>query len=122
MSLRAKRSNLSDRKHVTIGTDFPDCGWHWKPLEGESTAMAATREDAINDALERLQKLGFTMENSFSEYGPMVAEAISTLGCNDDVAGWVEKYKRQHRHAPLPPPKRPIDGSNEAEWRSALGD
>jgi hypothetical protein len=62
------------------------------------------------------------MENSFSEHGPMVAEAISTLGCNDDVAGWVEKYKRQHRHAPLPPPKRPIDGSNEAEWRSALGD
>jgi hypothetical protein len=52
----------------------------------------------------------------------MVAEAISTLGCNEDVAGWVEIYKQKHRHTPLPPPKQPIDGSSEAEWRSALGD
>ena len=52
----------------------------------------------------------------------MVAEAISTLGCNDDVAGWVEMYKQKHQHNPLPPPKQPIDQSNETEWRSALGD
>jgi Questin oxidase-like len=84
--------------------------------------MAPTRQDAINDALQRLSGLGFTMENSFSEHGPMVAEAISTLGRNEDVAGWVEKYKQAHRHAPLPPPKQPIDASNETEWRSALGD
>jgi hypothetical protein len=84
--------------------------------------MAATRQDAINDALQRLDGLGFTMENSFSEHGPMVAEAISTLGCNEDVAGWVEKYKQKHRHNPLPPRKQPIDASNETEWRSALGD
>jgi hypothetical protein len=38
--------------------------------------MAATRQDAINDVLERLYDLGFTMENSFSERGPMVAEVI----------------------------------------------
>ena len=41
--------------------------------------MTATRQNAINDALERLDHLGFTMENSFSEHGPMVAEAISTF-------------------------------------------
>jgi len=64
--------------------------------------MAVTRQDAINDALDRLSSLGFTMENSFSEHGPMVAEAISTLGCNEDVAGWVEIYKQRHQHAPLP--------------------
>jgi hypothetical protein len=62
------------------------------------------------------------MENSFSEHGPMVAEAISTLGCNEDVARWVEIYKQKHRHAPLPSRKQTIDGSNEAQWRSALGD
>ena len=84
--------------------------------------MAVTRQDAINDALDRLSSLGFTMENSFSEHGPMVAEAISTLGCNEDVAGWVEIYKQKHQHAPLLPRKHPIDGSNETEWRSALGD
>lgn len=84
--------------------------------------MAATRQDAINDALERLSGLGFTMENSFSEHGPMVAEAISTLGRNKDVAAWVERYKEAHQHAPPPPRKQPINGSNETEWRSALGD
>ena len=84
--------------------------------------MAATRQDALNDALERLDGLGFTMENSFSEHGPMVAEAISALGRNDDVAGWVEIYKQKHRHNPLPPRKQPIDGTNETERRGALGD
>jgi Questin oxidase-like len=84
--------------------------------------MATTRQDAIDDALERLDSLGFTMENSFSEHGPMVAEAISTLGRNEDVAGWVEIYKQRHRHAPLPPRKQPIDGGDEAGWGSALGD
>ena len=84
--------------------------------------MAVTRQDAINDALDRLSSLGFTMENSFSEHGPMVAEAISTLGCNEDVVGWVEIYKQKHHHAPLPSRKQRIDGSNETEWRSVLGD
>jgi hypothetical protein len=70
--------------------------------------MAATRQDAIDDALERLEDLGFTMEHSFSEHGPMVAEAISTLGCNDDIAGWVETYKAKHRHEP-PPPKEAMN-------------
>jgi Questin oxidase-like len=84
--------------------------------------MPVTRQDAINDALERFKNLGFTMENSFCEHGPMVAEAISTLGCNEDVAGWIEIYKQEHWHNPLPPRKQPIDRSSQAEWRSALGD
>ena len=80
--------------------------------------MAATRQDAINDALERLYDLGFTMENSFSEHGPMVAEALSTLGRGDAVPRWVETYKAKHDHAPPPPRKEPIDGKNER--RSAI--
>jgi hypothetical protein len=84
--------------------------------------MAATRQDAINGALERLYDLGFTMENSFSEHGPMVAEAMSTLGRDDAVPRWVETYKVKHNHAPPPPRKEPIDGKNEIQWRNALGD
>jgi hypothetical protein len=84
--------------------------------------MTIIRQDVINDALERLSSFGFTMENAFSEHGPMVAEAISTLGCNEEVADWVEIYKQNHQHAPLPPRKQRVDGWNETAWRSALGD
>lgn len=52
----------------------------------------------------------------------MVAEAIRTLGCKEDVAGWIEAYKQKHQHAPLPPRKQPIDQSNQTEWRNSLGD
>jgi hypothetical protein len=84
--------------------------------------MTITRQDAINDALERLSRLGFTMENTFSEHGPIVAEAISTLGCDEKVADWVEIYKQKHQHAPLPPRKQRVDEHDETGWRSALGD
>ena len=69
--------------------------------------MAPTRQDVINDALERLSGLGFTMENSFSEHGPMVAETITTLGRNEDVAGWVERYKQAHRGLTAAPAQQP---------------
>jgi hypothetical protein len=52
----------------------------------------------------------------------MVAEAISTLGRNDKIPSWVETYNSKHRHVPTPPPKDPIDGTNETQWRAALGD
>jgi hypothetical protein len=84
--------------------------------------MAATRQDAINDALERLYGLGFTMEHSFSEHGPMVAGAISSLGRDDAVPRWGEIYKEKRDHALAPPRKEPIDARNEVQWRNALGD
>ncbi len=83
--------------------------------------MGPTRQDALNDALERLHDVGFTMEPGFSEHGPMVAEAISTLGHDADVARWVEAYKAKRRHLPVPPHQAPIDGTDEAQWRGALG-
>jgi hypothetical protein len=83
--------------------------------------MATTRQDAINDPLERLYDVGFTMQPGFSEHGPMVAEAISTLGYDDEVAGWVESYKAKRCHIPPPPLQEPIDGADERSWQSALG-
>ncbi len=80
-----------------------------------------TRQDAINEALERLYELGFTMEPGFSEHGPMVAEAVSTLGRNDDVRQWVDAYKAKWRHMPPPQRQEPIDGTSEDRWRNALG-
>lgn len=89
--------------------------------------MAITRQDAINDAYERLYGVGFSIKLApiapdFAAHGPMAAEALSTLGENDAVAGWVDAYKAERHHLPMPPRKEPIDGKNETAWRSALGD
>jgi hypothetical protein len=85
--------------------------------------MAMTRQEAIEDGLARLRGKGmsFTMGPGFAEHGPMVAEAISSLGFNDRVAGWVDAYNDQTRHLPLPPQQQPIDGRHEGDWRAALG-
>jgi len=81
-----------------------------------------TRQDAINDALARLKGIEFTMEPGFSEHGPMVAEAISSLGRNDRIAPWVDRYIAHYRHVAAPPLHEPIDGADEGAWRGALGD
>jgi hypothetical protein len=83
--------------------------------------MAMTRQEAIEDGLARLKGVGFTMGPGFAEHGPMVAEAISSLGFNDRVAGWIDAYNGKRRHLPLPPPQRPIDGADESDWHAALG-
>lgn len=80
-----------------------------------------TRQEALNDAYDRLKDIWFNMEPIFAEHGPMVAEAISTLGRNAAVGPWVESYKANHRHLPPPPKKDAIDPANESNWRTALG-
>lgn len=85
--------------------------------------MTMTRQDAIEDGLARLRRNGmsFTMGPGFAEHGPMVAEAISSLGFDDRVGAWIDGYNSKTRHLPLPPAQRPIDGTNETDWRAALG-
>jgi Questin oxidase-like len=80
--------------------------------------MAVTRQEAINEALARLRGIAFAMGSGFSEHGPMVAEAICSLGRNDRVTPWVESYKAHYRHNPAPPPQQAID---ESDWHAALG-
>jgi hypothetical protein len=62
------------------------------------------------------------MEPGFSEHGPMVAEAMSTLGYDDDVPGWVDAYKVKRRPIPSPPQREPIDRDDTRSWETALGD
>lgn len=80
-----------------------------------------TRQEALNDAYDRLKDIWFNMEPIFAEHGPMVAEAISTLGRDAAVGAWVESYKKNHRHLPPPPKKDAIDPESENAWRTALG-
>ncbi|SJZ41644.1 Protein of unknown function [Enhydrobacter aerosaccus] len=88
--------------------------------------MTMSRQEAINDALARLHDVGFTWGPDYAGHGPMVAEAISMLGHDEAVAGWVDSYKRRRRHKEPPPRYRAIDGSDDGSdmenWRSALGD
>jgi hypothetical protein len=49
-------------------------------------------EDAVNDALERLDDLGYERgaQGDFANHGPMGAEALAALGHGEQVGAWVE--------------------------------
>jgi hypothetical protein len=71
----------------------------------------------IEDALELLQKTGPEFGGGLSNHGPMAAEALVTLGCEDAVIPWVERYRRNldeqpSEHSPI----------SKGEWREALGE
>jgi hypothetical protein len=76
----------------------------------------------MGDAYERLAGLGYERgDRDFANHGPMGSEALCALGFGDDVAGWVEDYKRRMAHHDPPQPRWRIDGSDEQSWRPALG-
>jgi len=78
----------------------------------------AIRTDTLHDALERLASHSYLDGAGFPCHGPMGAEALSALGHDDLVAGWVEGYKARHVPIHAPPRSAPIDG----DWQTALGD
>lgn len=81
-----------------------------------------TRRDALDDALERFGVYRYVDGVGFAFHGPMGAEALSTLGHDDLVAGWAEQYKARHQPIEAPPPFGHLDAADEASWRPALGD
>jgi len=84
--------------------------------------MGISRQQAMNDALERIFDIGFRTEEFGSVHGPMVAEAITTLGRHEAVALWIDVYKTRWHNIPAPPKQAAIDASSPAEWQRALGD
>jgi hypothetical protein len=60
------------------------------------------RQDAINAELDHGSDLGFTMGRFFSEHGRVVVEAITAMGENDEVTGWLAAYRAHHSHHSLP--------------------
>jgi hypothetical protein len=77
--------------------------------------------DAVNDALARLQGVGFEFGPGFVNHAPMVAETLATIGCRDMVAIWVEDNKQLRKYLD-PPGGRRLAGDDPAEWKAALGD
>ncbi|MFC1434513.1 questin oxidase family protein [Streptacidiphilus sp. N1-3] len=80
-------------------------------------------EDAVNDALERLDDLGYERgaQGDLANHGPMGAETLAVLGHGDKVAGWVEGYRKVMPHHEPPAPRFALDAADESSWRPALG-
>ncbi|WP_280264465.1 questin oxidase family protein [Nocardia wallacei] len=84
-----------------------------------------TYRDAVNDALERLDDLGYERNlggGDLANHGPMAAEALAVLGHGEVIPEWVRVYRRAAPHHEPPVPYQRLDGADEADWRAALGD
>ncbi|MGK5629993.1 questin oxidase family protein [Streptomyces sp. URMC 123] len=79
--------------------------------------------DAVNDALERMEDLGYERGEGadLANHGPMGAEALAVLGHGDEVAAWVRRYRRALEHHEPPAARFALDPADESSWRPALG-
>jgi hypothetical protein len=84
--------------------------------------MLITRTDTLLEALDRFESYAYLDAPGFAFHGPMGAETLSTLGRDDLVAGWVERYKTRHQPLEAPPLTVRIDRNDAGDWRAALGD
>jgi Questin oxidase-like len=84
---------------------------------------AVSYADAVNDALERLDDLGYERGDKvdLANHGPMGAEALAVLGHGEQVSAWTDRYRRAMPHHAPPEPRFALDPSDEASWRPALG-
>ncbi|MFF3839437.1 hypothetical protein [Streptomyces sp. NPDC001930] len=79
--------------------------------------------DALNDALERMDDLGYERGQGvdLANHGPMGAEALALLGHVDEVARWVGRYRKAMEHHEPPAARFALDPADESSWRPALG-
>ena len=88
-----------------------------KQKSNTSTDEPETRAALMDEALEMFARTGPEYGGGLANHGPMAAEALITLGRNDAVIPWVERYKRNLQD----PPGARRQISSE-DWRGALGD
>ncbi|WP_280459092.1 questin oxidase family protein [Nocardia carnea] len=80
--------------------------------------------DAVNDALERLDDLGYERNlggGDLANHGPMAAEALAVLGHAAAIPDWVAVYRAAAPHHEPPVPYQRLTDA-ESDWRAALGD
>lgn len=83
----------------------------------QDTSVPARTSDLMDEALEMLTPYAPSFRGGLSNHGPMTAEALISLGRQDAVVGWVERYRK--RLEARPAPHTPIDA---AKWQEALSD
>jgi hypothetical protein len=71
----------------------------------------------LDEALDILHRTGPDLVGGNSNHGPMVAEALCTLGRPDAVLPWIEKYKSRCQDRP-----QPHNLIAPEDWRESLGD
>jgi hypothetical protein len=76
-----------------------------------------TMATTIDEALEVIHRTGPDLVGGNSNHGPMVAEALLTLGRPGSVMPWIEGYKNRFQDRSLP--DRPI---SPRSWHEVLGD
>ena len=117
--LRPKTAELTRRRFVSDAATVAAMSCVAPPLlwgcqaASSNAASAARNTDAMDQALERMSGLAL-----LTNHGPMAAEALIALGRAEQVAAWVEGYKRRFT-SPYPAAYRAVTRAN---WREALGD
>jgi hypothetical protein len=74
-------------------------------------------DEVLLAALERLRGTGPEFDGFLANHGPMAAEALTRIGGDDVVEGWVDRYRVRLQDAP-----EIIRGIDAADWRNHLGD
>ena len=72
--------------------------------------------EPLDAALAILADRGPVYGGDFANHGPMAAEALATLGRDQDVVAWTAAYAKRLEAAPQPAAALPL-----ADWRRALG-
>ncbi|KLL10031.1 questin oxidase family protein [Protofrankia coriariae] len=82
-----------------------------------------TYSDAVTDALDRLDDLGYERagRQDLANHGPRGAEALAALGHPEAIPAWVTGYRNAIAHNDPPGPRFAIDPAEESSWRPALG-
>ena len=74
-------------------------------------------DDVLLAALERLRGTGPEFNGFLANHGPMAAEALTRIGGDDIVEGWVDRYRVRLQDAP-----EVVKGIEVGDWRRHLGD
>lgn len=79
--------------------------------------------DAMTDALDRLDDLGYERagQADLASHGPMGAEVLAVLGHGDAIPAWVAAYRAAMPNHDRPSRRFDLDPTDESAWRPALG-
>src|SRR5262245_5341001 len=74
-------------------------------------------DSTFDEALERLRGTGSELAGSVApNHGPMAADALVALGCDDLVVAWADRYRQQLDAMPAPNSRVTVEN-----WAQALG-